>query len=103
MMHFRPTHGAPSGNGAGDADSNRHHDPAGRVAALTALVSRAKRMADESLARANDAPQPHDTSNIIFISLYDAHWRDREALFEAMRRLDEACGELRAPARTASD
>ncbi|MFC5384720.1 hypothetical protein ACFPLB_01940 [Aquamicrobium segne] len=94
MMHFRPTHGAPFANGAGAAASSHHYELAGRVEALTVLVSRAKRLADESLARANDAPQPHETTNIIFVTLYEAHWRDREALFEAMRRLDEAREEL---------
>lgn len=87
-----------SENGGRAADSSRHHELAGRIEALTTLVSRAKRVADESLARANDAPQPHETTNIVFVTLYEAHWHDREALFEAMRRLDEARDELRAAA-----
>ena len=90
MIHYRPMHGSPSENGGRDAVSRRHHELVGRVEALAALVSRAKRAADESLSRAHDAPQPHETTNIIFVTLYEAHWRDREALFEAMRRLDEA-------------
>jgi len=37
-------------------------------------------------------------SNTIFVALDDAHWRDREALFEAMRQLDAAREALRSVA-----
>lgn len=65
-----------------------------RVERLRAKVQAAKRAAAESLARANDAPQPHDSTNTIFVVLFDTHCRDREALFETMREFDQACGEL---------
>lgn len=90
MIHYRPTRELLPENGSVDAVSSHYHELVGRVEALMALVSRAKRAADESLSRANDAPQPHETSNTIFVALYEAHWRDREALFEAMRQLDVA-------------
>jgi hypothetical protein len=45
--------------------------------------------------RANEAPEPHETSNDIFVMLYEAHWNDREALFDAMRRLEGARETLR--------
>lgn len=53
-------------------------------------LHRAKRAADESLRRAQEAPEPHSTDNSIFVALWEDHLRDREALFSAMRQFDEA-------------
>ncbi len=63
------------------------------VAALETSLSRlhqAKRMADESLRRAQDAPGPHTSENSIFVALWETHLADREMLFSAMRQLDHA-------------
>ncbi len=57
---------------------------------LRRRVKQAKLKASESLSRANEAPEPHDTTNTVFVALYDSHWRDREELFSAMRQLDDA-------------
>jgi len=94
MIH--PSQGSPRENGGRDTVPSRYRELAGRIEALTSLVLEAKRRADESLSRAHDAPQPHETSNTIFVALYEAHWRDREALFEAMRQLDVARDALRS-------
>ncbi|CAM5489560.1 hypothetical protein MAUB1S_08201 [Mycolicibacterium aubagnense] len=71
------------------AETNRDRE----VAALEASLSRlhqAKRMADESLRRAQEAPGPHTSDNSIFVALWEAHLSDRELLFSAMRQLDHA-------------
>lgn len=96
-------HDASTENSDREAVLSSHSALAGEVEVLMAVVSKAKRIADESLARANDAPHPHETSNTIFVALYETHWRDREALFEAMRRLDKAREELRAAEMIAMD
>ncbi|MCG7509057.1 hypothetical protein [Mesorhizobium retamae] len=63
---------------------------------LTALeislsrLHQAKRIADESLRRAQDAPGPHTSENAIFVALWESHLGDREMLFSAMRQLDHA-------------
>lgn len=57
---------------------------------LRRRVKQAKLKASESLSRANEAPEPHDTTNTVFVALYDSHWRDREELFSVMRQLDAA-------------
>jgi hypothetical protein len=62
---------------------------------LTSRVRIARRTADESLRRALDAPEPHETTNTVFIALWEAHLRDRELLFSVMRDLDAAREELR--------
>ncbi len=62
---------------------------------LTARMRTAKQTADETLRRALDAPEPHETTNTIFVALREAHLHDREILFAAMRCLDEARKELR--------
>lgn len=105
MMHAerRDLHGPSSENDVRETVLSSHSALAGEVEVLMAVVSKAKRIADESLARANEAPHPHETSNTIFVALYETHWRDREALFEAMRRLDKAREELRAAEMTAMD
>ncbi|MEO5758280.1 MAG: hypothetical protein ABIQ51_15630 [Mesorhizobium sp.] len=66
-------------------------------------VRKAKRAAHDSLARANDAPGPHETTNTIFVGLYEAHLRDREAMFAAMRQLDMAREVRRAIATGPTD
>ena len=53
-------------------------------------VEEARHVADASLIRAKAAPRPHEITNPVFVSLFDAHQRDREALFAAMRDLDAA-------------
>ena len=79
----------------------RNEDRPGEDGVLAAVetaaagVFLAKRAADESLARVNAAPEPHMTTNTVFVALYEAHQRDREALFAAMRRLDTATEALR--------
>ena len=95
MIHHQNLHGSPPENGGRDAASSRRRELAGMVEALTELVSAARRAADESLSRVNDAPQPHSTDNSIFVALWEAHLGDREALFSAMRRLDDAREALR--------
>ncbi|MDR6635046.1 hypothetical protein J2X72_003858 [Phyllobacterium sp. 1468] len=53
-------------------------------------VVAARRTADNSLDRAKAAPKPHEISNPAFVALFEAHQRDREMLFEAMRALEKA-------------
>ena len=53
-------------------------------------VEEAKRAADHSLDRAKAAPKPHEITNPAFVALFEAHQRDREVLFAAMRALDAA-------------
>jgi hypothetical protein len=54
------------------------------------LVEKAKHAADISLVRAKAAPKPHEITNPAFVALFEAHQRDKEALFAAMRALDAA-------------
>lgn len=95
MIHYRPTNGQPAENGYADCDSNLYRECFTTVEALTLQIRRAKHAADESLRRALDAPEPHETTNTIFVACWESHLRDREALFETMRRLDAAREELR--------
>jgi hypothetical protein len=60
------------------------------VDTATQLVEKAKRAADASLLRAKAAPKPHEITNPAFIALFEAHQRDKENLFAAMRALDVA-------------
>lgn len=60
------------------------------VDAAKQLVENAKRAADDSLVRAKAAPKPHEITNPVFVALFDAHQRDREVLFAAMRTLEAA-------------
>lgn len=53
-------------------------------------MEQAKRAADLSLDRAKAAPKPHEITNPAFVALFEAHQRDREVLFAAMRALDAA-------------
>ena len=58
------------------------------VDAAKQRVDAARRAADNSLDRAKAAPRPHEISNPAFVALFEAHQRDREMLFEAMRALE---------------
>lgn len=91
MMHYKPSRDALTEV----AERDRYRDRFAAVEASLAAVRAAKRAADESLRRAQEAPGPHVTTNSIFVALYDAHLRDREALFSALRDLDEARAALR--------
>lgn len=95
MIHFKPTDGHLPQNDRSIEDIRRYREIFAEVEALGSLVRKARRTANESLMRANEAPEPHATSNNIFAMLYETHWRDREALFDAMRRLDAARETLR--------
>ena len=96
MIHYRPTREPFPENCGPVATSSRHRELFVAVEALLSDVREAKRAADRSLRRAQEAPEPHVTTNTIFVALYEAHLSDREALFAAMRRLDEARESLRA-------
>jgi len=61
----------------------------GMLQELQAKVEDAKRKAHNSLRRAQSAPEPHVTTNAIFLSLYEEHLRDRESLFSSLRQLDD--------------
>jgi hypothetical protein len=52
-------------------------------------VDAARLAADNSLLRAKAAPKPHEITNPAFIALFEAHQRDREVLFAAMRALEK--------------
>lgn len=91
MMHYKPPRDALTTGG----EQDRYRDRFAAVEASLAAVRSAKRAADESLRRAQEAPGPHVTTNSIFVALYDAHLRDREALFSALRDLDEVRAALR--------
>ncbi len=60
------------------------------IEAARQLVEQAKRAADASLVRAKAAPKPHEITNPAFVALFEAHQRDKETLFAAMRALDVA-------------
>lgn len=83
---------------ASSLEASHHRTLFAAVEASRSAVSRAKRTADESLRRAQEAPEPHGTTNSIFVAMWEIHQGDREALFAAMRRLDEACDALRSGA-----
>jgi len=90
MIHYRPDFGPPPGNGSSAGESSRHRATVEAMEASLSQLRRAKRAADESLRRAQDAPLPHTSDNSIFVALWEAHLGDREALFAAMRRFDDA-------------
>ncbi len=64
--------------------------PLSAIDAAQQQVEEAKRAADRSLDRAKAAPKPHEMTNPAFVALFEAHQRDREVLFAAMRALDAA-------------
>lgn len=67
-----------------------------RVEACRALVTQAGQMADRSLLRVNEASLGHAAGDPGLAGLLEAHLREREALFEAMRALEAACRDLEA-------
>lgn len=96
MIHDRKLHPSDSVNSWQVAPAARHRELRVVVEACVSAVHRAKRAADESLGRLQDAPEPHVATNTFFIGLYDIHQRDRETLFAAMRQLDAAQVALRS-------
>ncbi|WP_395446502.1 hypothetical protein ACHMW7_00555 (plasmid) [Aminobacter sp. UC22_36] len=90
MMHFNPR------KDAAPAEIRRYREKFADVEALGALVRRAKRTADLSLRRVNTAPGPHNAGNGAFAVELERHRRDRETMFEAMRKLEAARQALRA-------
>jgi hypothetical protein len=95
MIHYRATETSPPDLGGTSCDPIVYRESFAAVEALGSVVRRAKRAAEESLRRAQAAPEPHAATNAIFGALCEAHLRDREALFAAMRRFDDARRELR--------
>jgi len=106
MMHCKPTPGRGHEHGGPACDASVYRACFAAVESLAAQVHAARRTADETLRRALEAPGPHETTNTIFVALWEAHLHDREALFAAMRRLDAAREDLRrmvAPFGVAGD
>lgn len=98
MMHFVPM--APgSGAPAGKAEAVDQRALRADVDLLDAEVCAARRIANESLDRLNALGQPGIGESSAFHALLDLHRRDKETLFEAMRRLDAAREQLRRTAR----
>lgn len=95
MIHCRPTDRQRPENGGPGCDLTLYRERFAAVEASASQVRKAKRAADESLRRAQEAPEPHVSTNTVFVALWDEHMRDREALFAALRRLDDAREELR--------
>jgi hypothetical protein len=95
MTHYRPAPEEFASDRVSDCDPSLYRECFAAVEALTSRVRIARRTADESLRRALDAPEPHETTNTVFIALWEAHLRDRELLFSVMRDLDAAREELR--------
>lgn len=98
MIHYRPPREPFPEKRGSVVTSSRHRQLFLAVEVLLSEVREAKHAADRSLLRAQEAPEPHVTTNTIFVALYEAHLSDREALFATMRRLDEAREALRAVA-----
>lgn len=59
------------------AQARHHRDLLAAVEASMAAVLCARQAANESLRRAQAAPEAHETSNTIFVFLYEEHLRDR--------------------------
>jgi len=102
MIHYKPypcesASGSPPENRPSAEESRRRGAHCTHMEASLSQLRRAKRAADESLRRAQEAPGPHSTDNSIFVALWEDHLRDREALFSAMRQFDEAREALRRP------
>jgi len=66
------------------------------VEACKEAVCTLKRREAESLARLEEAPEPHLSTNTIYVARYEAYLADRRALAEAMKKLDAARARLRA-------
>lgn len=82
MMHVFPI-------GEGFAVPGSAHEVA-RLEMLRAQVDAARHAAGESLERLNALAAPGFSRDDVSGALIEAHTRDKEALFEAMRRLDAA-------------
>lgn len=100
MMHYRPAAAGHRADDASAGDLALYHERFVAVEAAAAGVRKARRIADESLRRAREAPKPHVSANAVFAALWQEHLRDREALFAAMRRLEDAREDLRRLAAT---
>lgn len=94
MMHFVPKAREPVSDAGKTANSDQLILRA-RVELLSAEVSAARDAANESLDRLNALAQPNVGGGSFLMSLFDLHNRDKEALFEAMRRLEAARDQLR--------
>ncbi|EJN04935.1 hypothetical protein [Phyllobacterium sp. YR531] len=70
--------------------SNKLRQAISHIDAAKQQVALARAAADQSLLRAKSAPRPHEISNPAFVELFEAHQRDREVLFAAMRALENA-------------
>lgn len=92
MINFRPSgvSGAPCEPGELTGGANLLRESVAALETSLSRLHRAKRIADESLRRAQDAPGPHTSDNSIFVGLWETHLGDREQLFSAMRQLDRA-------------
>ncbi|WP_379063764.1 hypothetical protein ACHMW4_19535 [Mesorhizobium sp. UC22_110] len=92
MINYKPSsvHGAPLQHGGLTGETDPFHECSAALDASLSQLHQAKRTADESLRRAQDAPGPHTSDNSIFVALWEAHLGDRELLFSAMRQLDRA-------------
>lgn len=97
MMHVAPIAGSTERH---EVDIGGYLALFGRVEALHRQVDSARRTANDSLSRLNALPQPEIGDSSMFVALLDIHRRDREALFEAMRRLETARETLRVAAAT---
>ncbi|HEV2502789.1 MAG TPA: hypothetical protein VGV39_06920 [Mesorhizobium sp.] len=90
MINYEPSsiQSAPLEHGESTGSVNPVRESIAALDASLSQLHQAKRNADESLRRAQDAPGPHTSDNSIFVSLWEAHLGDRELLFSAMRQLD---------------
>lgn len=95
MIHTRLTNGSPLEDSGADSGLNRYRESFAAVEASASAVRRTRRAADESLKRLNSLPEPRTDANPVFVSLLEKHRQDREALFSAMRQLDDAREALR--------
>ncbi|MEF2073682.1 hypothetical protein [Consotaella aegiceratis] len=90
MIHYTAMGGHPFTSALSEEKRRQYRTLAETVEKLQAVVREAEQAAAQSLAKANAAPRPHTGSNPTFMALYDAHTQHREALFRAMRNLDDA-------------
>ncbi|MBR2688902.1 MAG: hypothetical protein IKE42_13710 [Aquamicrobium sp.] len=92
MINYKPSsiQSAPLDHGELTGELNPLRESVAALDASLSRLHRAKRSADESLRRAQDAPGPHTSDNSIFVALWETHLADRELLFSAMRQLDRA-------------
>jgi hypothetical protein len=89
MMHVRMGEDEREPGRRSEDDHSSTHALLLELARRRAALAEAKGVANESLQRLREAPEPHTSDNAIYLRLYDDHCRGREMLFEAMRRLDD--------------